>query len=123
MLDNACGTVARMIAAKYSNLPLQQILPVLLSTLPLREDFDENETVYGAICMLLAEGNSVAASHMRDILSVFARALKSSKTQEKVKNGIVGVLRGIAEKHASQWQQVVKSLSQEEQQVLLKYIN
>jgi hypothetical protein len=112
-----------MIAAKYSNLPLQQILPVLLSTLPLREDFDENETVYGAICMLLAEGNSVAASHMRDILSVFARALKSSKTQEKVKNGIVGVLRGIAEKHASQWQQVVKSLSQEEQQVLLKYIN
>jgi hypothetical protein len=122
VLDNACGAVARMISAKCQNLPLQQILPVLLTALPLKEDYQENETVYGAICGLLSEGNNIAAGFMREILSVLARALQSDKTQDNVKNGILGVLRGIAEKLPTQFSQVVKSLSQEEQQVLMSKV-
>ena len=57
--DNACGAVCRMITAGGAQLPLDKVLPVLLSALPLQKDFIENETVFKTLLGLIREGNPV----------------------------------------------------------------
>lgn len=51
--DNACGAVSRMLTSCAAALPLERVVPVLLESLPLREDFDEAKAVYGALVGLL----------------------------------------------------------------------
>jgi hypothetical protein len=58
-VDNACGAVARMIMACPSAVPLQQVLPLFLSVLPLQSDFAENKTVYAALFGLVRQQNPV----------------------------------------------------------------
>ena len=48
-LDNAAGCVSRMIMKHKDRVPLDDVLPVLLSVLPLEEDFEENAPVYKMI--------------------------------------------------------------------------
>jgi len=48
-MDNAAGCVSRMIMRHPSKVPIAQVLPALLETLPLRNDFDENEPIYDMI--------------------------------------------------------------------------
>jgi hypothetical protein len=48
-LDNACGCVTRMIMAHQDKVPVDEILPVLVSLLPLKEDYEENKPIYECI--------------------------------------------------------------------------
>lgn len=56
-LDNICGALARLILTNYSLIPLGQVLPVFVTHLPLREDFDENNSVFKCFQMLFTQGN------------------------------------------------------------------
>ncbi len=49
ILDNACGCVSRMIMAHQDRIPVDEILPVLVSLLPLKEDYEENKPIYDCI--------------------------------------------------------------------------
>ena len=54
-VDNAAGCVSRMIMKDQASVPLEMVLPALVDVLPLREDWDENEVVWGCLvglCML-----------------------------------------------------------------------
>ena len=44
--DNAAGCVSRMILAHPDQVPIAEVLPVLVDLLPLREDYEENKPVY-----------------------------------------------------------------------------
>ena len=48
-LDNACGCVTRMIMAHQNEVPVDEILPVLVNLLPLKEDYEENKPIYDCI--------------------------------------------------------------------------
>lgn len=49
ILDNAAGCVCRMIMAHPDKVPLNDVLPVLLSSLPLKEDYEENKPIYDCL--------------------------------------------------------------------------
>lgn len=51
-LDNACGCVSRMIMAHPDKVPIGDIMPVLISMLPLKEDFEENKPIFDCIAGL-----------------------------------------------------------------------
>ncbi|KAL5679874.1 hypothetical protein ACJX0J_006259, partial [Zea mays] len=51
--DNAAGAIARMIMVQPQSIPLNQVLPVFIKALPLKEDHEESMTVYGCVCGLL----------------------------------------------------------------------
>ncbi len=55
--DQVVGAVCRLIVANKDLVPLQDVLPVVMSKLPLREDFDEYLPVYKMIQVLFADGN------------------------------------------------------------------
>lgn len=48
--DNAAGCVSRMIMKDGGSMPLEMVLPALVDILPLKEDWEENEVVWG--CMV-----------------------------------------------------------------------
>ncbi|XP_035226017.1 importin-4-like isoform X2 [Stegodyphus dumicola] len=50
--DNICGAVARLIKTNVNGVPLKNVFPVLLQSLPLRIDFEENITVFECIAYL-----------------------------------------------------------------------
>lgn len=56
-LDNICGALARLIITNSQLVPLEQVLPVFIQKLPLREDFDENKSVFKSFQVLLTQGN------------------------------------------------------------------
>ena len=43
--------------------PYVQVVPVLLGNLPLKEDMEENETVYNCVQHLLSSKNPVVRCH------------------------------------------------------------
>ncbi|KAL7977766.1 hypothetical protein Chor_009715, partial [Crotalus horridus] len=50
--DNVCGAVARMLMTNPGGMPVEQVFPVLLHALPLREDFEEYKTVYRCVAFI-----------------------------------------------------------------------
>jgi hypothetical protein len=52
--DNVCAAVSRMILSDPTLLPLRELLAPLVSSLPLKKDFVENEVVYSALHSLCA---------------------------------------------------------------------
>ncbi|GAA5974435.1 hypothetical protein JCM11641_003210 [Rhodosporidiobolus odoratus] len=83
--DNACGAVARLISKNVAAVPSpEQVLPVFFQALPLRRDFAESESVMNALLLLLQQQNPHALAALDHILSVFARALASTKSETGV---------------------------------------
>ena len=72
LLDNAAAAVARMSIAGATLVPLPQVLPALLKSVPLRKDFQENEAVYKCIFELVKTANPAVSLTFVDLLT-FAR--------------------------------------------------
>ena len=58
VIDNACGTIARLIMAMGDALPVGELLPAMVNALPLRDDFEENVTVYNCLFGLYAQASA-----------------------------------------------------------------
>merc|ERR1712048_1021467 len=55
-MDNVLGAVARMIKTQPDAVNLSLVLPAFVQWLPLREDMEENVTVYSCLRQLLTAG-------------------------------------------------------------------
>ncbi|KAK9905642.1 hypothetical protein WJX75_003705 [Coccomyxa subellipsoidea] len=84
--DNAAGAVGRIIAIIGSQVPLEQVVPVLLHALPLQEDMDEAEAVYGSLCGLLLHPDT--APRVAPVLPQILQALGAVLTTEDVQEGV-----------------------------------
>jgi hypothetical protein len=59
LLDNACSALARIITRAHDRINIQEVLPVFLRSLPLREDHEEDDPVYQCIFTLVAVQNTL----------------------------------------------------------------
>lgn len=73
--DNAAGAVARLISKNPSALPLDQIVPLLISALPLQFDPLENRAVYAALFSLFRSQPQLLMPHIDHLLQAFAFVL------------------------------------------------
>lgn len=76
--DNAAGAVSRLIVKKTEAVPLDQVLPVIVGILPLKNDFLENRPVFAALFHLFRTAPSVIAPYLDQLLLVFAHVLDPS---------------------------------------------
>ena len=81
-VDNAAAGVCRMIMASPNNVPINQVLPVLLKALPLKNDLTENETVYKCLLGLLQMNNADAIAQKAEIKRVFVEATAAESKLE-----------------------------------------
>lgn len=73
--DNAVGAVARLIYRNYSAVPLDQVLPVFVAALPLKEDYVENRPVFRALFHLFRTAPQMLGPHLDALLPVFSHVL------------------------------------------------
>jgi len=85
-IDNALAAVASMISASRDAVPMAQVLPVILNSLPLRIDFDEGNFIFKALCNLVLDGDAVALQMLPRLLVAFGQTLEpGSKASDETK--------------------------------------
>ncbi len=93
--DNAVGAVARMIVKNTAAVPLDQVLPVFLEALPLRNDYLENRPVFRAIFHLFKTQPALLHPQLDKLLQVFAFVLdptSSDQIGDEVRAELIGLI-------------------------------
>lgn len=84
-IDNAAAAVSRMIMASPNHVPLAQVLPVLLKSLPLKTDMTENETVYTCLLGLLQMNQPDLMANSADLKRILTEATsETSKVADEI---------------------------------------
>lgn len=99
VVDNAAAAVARMIMAAPAAVPMDQVLPVFLSALPLKSDRSENEAVYTCLLGLVHLKHPEALRLLDSIMSEYLRDLFICSLHVHFVNllGLLCVIVGLAD--------------------------
>ena len=100
--DNAAGAIARMITKNPNALPLDQVVSVLVSVLPLRFDTLENKPIYGAIFALFRTHAQVVMPHVDQLLSAFNYVLLDASNADDTTDETKAEMRALVEHLRSQ---------------------
>lgn len=76
--DNAAGAVGRLLLRNAAATPLDQVLPVFIDALPLKNDYLENRPVFRALFHLFRISGATLYPFMDRLLQVFAHVLDPS---------------------------------------------
>ncbi|KAF9586193.1 hypothetical protein BGW38_008731 [Lunasporangiospora selenospora] len=94
--DNACGAVARMTMAHPNSVPLDSVLPVLMQALPIKQQLEENETVFKLLFSLIRSQNPWIMNNLPQVLRVFGEVLpKEDDLLPKTRQEMVEILMGL----------------------------
>ncbi|KAL8520951.1 hypothetical protein ACS0TY_011484 [Phlomoides rotata] len=109
--DNAAGAVARMIIANPESISLNQVLPVFLQVLPLKEDYEESKSVYGCICELVLSSNPQILPFVPQLVNIFAQVAVSPDETPEVKVHIGRAFSHLISIYGNQIQPLLGNLS------------
>nr|CAI5837652.1 unnamed protein product [Callosobruchus analis] len=113
-LDNICGALAKMIIVNPNGIPLEQVFPVFLQKLPLRDDFQENEAVIKCFCVLYQQGNPVLRQHLTDVIKISTHVYYKEQTpRDDVKEVLIDFLQTINRDFPEDFKNAVSSLGQD----------
>ncbi|PYH92500.1 ARM repeat-containing protein [Aspergillus ellipticus CBS 707.79] len=79
--DNATGCLSRMILNYRENVPIKEVLPVLVSILPLKNDYEENDPLYRMICQMYKWEDATIRELTPQFLPVFQAVLFGDEEQ------------------------------------------
>jgi hypothetical protein len=80
--DNAAGAVGRMIVRNTAAIPLEQVLPIFLDALPLKNDYLENKPVFRAIFHLFQTTPQSLAPFTERLLVIFSTVLDPANGEQ-----------------------------------------
>ncbi|CAM9263097.1 unnamed protein product [Choristocarpus tenellus] len=124
VVDNAAAAVARMIMAAPAAIPMAQVLPVMISALPLKSDQSENESVYTCLLGLLNMKHPEALQLLDSILGVIAQALApGSKVQDEIQATLVSKLQALAGELGDMLNTAIEKLPAEAKHQLVQRLN
>ncbi|VVT44018.1 uncharacterized protein SAPINGB_P000261 [Magnusiomyces paraingens] len=75
-LSNACGCVARMILKHPGNVPVADVVSVLLSRLPLTDGLEENTPVFELIVELVKSQEPTVISQRETLVKILAQVFE-----------------------------------------------
>eukprot|EP00238_Polyblepharides_amylifera_P013948 CAMPEP_0196574984 /NCGR_PEP_ID=MMETSP1081-20130531/4566_1 /TAXON_ID=36882 /ORGANISM="Pyramimonas amylifera, Strain CCMP720" /LENGTH=1088 /DNA_ID=CAMNT_0041893153 /DNA_START=96 /DNA_END=3362 /DNA_ORIENTATION=+ len=122
--DNAAGALARMLSARAGPVPAAEVLQILISALPLKEDMEEAEPVYSTLCQFLAvRPPDASLAHLYpSILQALGKALVwqglSGEEGERALATIKVTLQALAREFPEQLQNMLAMLPPDEQQAV-----
>ncbi|KAG7158690.1 Importin-4-like [Homarus americanus] len=112
-LDNICGAVARLITTSPTNVPMEQVFPVVLGCLPLREDFEENSTVFECFLVLYRAQHPMLAQNLAPVLRLAALLYTTKQADDKTNQLIQELVASVSRDFPDQVSSVVQSLEPE----------
>ncbi|XP_033626576.1 importin-4-like isoform X1 [Asterias rubens] len=110
VIDNVCASVCRLIMTNHSLVPLGEVVPMLLKFLPLKDDLEENDTVYGCILKLYQSGDATILQSLPNLLAILADQLDQPQLKEFSTSCIVEVIRSSCQHQPDVFNSVLLSL-------------
>lgn len=110
ILDNICGTLARLIISNSSLVPLKDVLPVFVQYLPLRQDYVENEYVFKSLDLVYRQGNEVLLQFLeRIILTALTVLQKQQYSKDEVRDYIFAFVKQVRNDFPEKFNNVLNS--------------
>uniref|UniRef100_A0A671P6Q9 Importin-4-like n=1 Tax=Sinocyclocheilus anshuiensis TaxID=1608454 RepID=A0A671P6Q9_9TELE len=91
-----------------------QVFPALVARLPLKEDMEENKTIYSCLTFLYSHNPVLVVRHLRPIISAAAHLLGMKDVDNETRNTLLMLLRGLAQHHTQEFESAVISLPDEQ---------
>ena len=79
--DNICAALSRIIGAHWRGIPVPTILPAVMNFLPLKEDFEENVTVFSTFLVLYQHQEPTLLQNIHMILRAAAFIYSTSQVR------------------------------------------
>ncbi|KAK7123905.1 hypothetical protein R3I93_022115 [Phoxinus phoxinus] len=114
VIDNLCAALCRMIMSHVEGVPLEQVFPALVARLPLKEDMEENKTIYSCLTFLYSHNPVLVVSQLMPIISAAAHLLGMKDVDNETQNSLLMLLRGLAQQHTQEFESAVMSLPDEQ---------
>ncbi|XP_057178521.1 importin-4 isoform X2 [Triplophysa rosa] len=114
VIDNLCAALCRMILSHVEGVPLEQVFPALVARLPLKEDMEENKTIYNCLAFLYSQHPTLVVSQLKPIVSAACHLLGTKDIDKETQNAMLVLLRGVALQHSQEFQSAVMSLPDEQ---------
>lgn len=115
VMDNLCGALCRMIMGNVDAVPLEQVFPALVAGLPLKEDMEENKTVYNCLAMLYSRNPAVVVQQMKPIVATSSHVLGHKDVDEETQKTVALLLKQLALHHGAEFNSVVTALPGDQQ--------
>ncbi|GAB6020766.1 hypothetical protein CHUAL_003425 [Chamberlinius hualienensis] len=109
--DNICGAVARMIITKSDAVPVDQVLPVVMRFLPLKQDYEENLTIVRCMSHLLNIKHPEVLNQMPNILKVMAEISHTPQVSEETQMLLDRFVQEVSINCAAGFSEVLQSLT------------
>jgi len=120
-LDNICGALCRMIITNVNGIPINEVFPVFMQHLPLREDFAENKMVFKCFSYLYELGHQALLSQVLPVLKVAMVVLyKGQHTEKETLEHVVSLLANIKRDFPSEFNQAQSELTPKQLETLNK---
>lgn len=113
VMDNVCGAVSRMVLSHPNVIPLEQVFPVMLRSLPLKEDFEENSVVFKCIAFLYENFTSQVTTQLGNIVRIFSHVLGTKEIQPDTENSLILLLRDMSQRFPQELHDAMKSIPAE----------
>lgn len=118
VIDNLCAALCRMIMSNVDSVPLEQVLPALVARLPLKEDQEENNTVFSCLAMLYTHSPALVVNLMKPIVAASSHVLGNKDVDKESQNISVALMQKFAQNHSAEFQAAVTSLPAEQRDSL-----
>ncbi|XP_056594990.1 importin-4 [Triplophysa dalaica] len=114
VIDNLCAALCRMILSHVEGVPLEQVFPALVACLPLKEDMEENKTIYNCLAFLYSQHPTLVVSQLKPIVSAACHLMGKKDIDDETQNTMLVFLRGVGLQHPQEFQSAVMSLPDEQ---------
>ncbi|XP_041817240.1 importin-4 [Chelmon rostratus] len=115
VIDNLCAALCRMIMSNVDAVPLEQVVPALVARLPLKEDMEENKTVFSCLAMLYTNSPALVVKLMKPIVAASSHVLGNKDVDTETQNTLAMLMKEFAQHHSADFQAAVTSLPGEQQ--------
>ncbi|XP_047424187.1 importin-4 [Mugil cephalus] len=115
VIDNLCGALCRMILSNVEAMPLEQVVPALVARLPLKEDMEENKTVFSCLAMLYTHSPALVVKLMKPIVAASSHVVGHKDVDNETQKILGAMIKEFAQKHSAEFQAAVKPLPAEQQ--------
>lgn len=115
VIDNLCAALCRMIMSNADAVPLEQVLPALVAQLPLKEDMEENMTVYNCLAMTYKRSPALIVQQMKPIVAASSQVLGNKNVDAETQNTLAMLLKQFAQQHSADFHKAVTALPGEQQ--------
>uniref|UniRef100_A0A3Q2P7D8 Importin 4 n=1 Tax=Fundulus heteroclitus TaxID=8078 RepID=A0A3Q2P7D8_FUNHE len=114
VIDNLCAALCRMIMSNVDAVPLEQVVPALVSHLPLKEDQEENQTVLSCLTLLYKHSPALVVKVMKPVVAASCHVVGHKDVNQETQSCAVALMKELAQKHGAEFQAAAASLPAEQ---------